>query len=255
MSKYRIVNTKFWSDNFVSNLDPLEKLLWLYFLTNPFTEISGIYEITLKQIAMDTGIDRDNIQKVLLPRLKKAGKIYYFDEGWVYIRNFVKHQKAFGNIKEGIEASRKRAPKAILDKITQIEDEKGLSRVESPLSRTRRPKNENENENENEKKKEIVLQAEPAEKASNEINKVIEVFYKFNPMIKFGNTSQRKAVDRMIKRLGFEKTLASAIVAIEIQGKPYSPTITSPIQLENKLGELIAFYKKQSNSPNKIRSL
>lgn len=119
--KNRMVNTKFWSDTYIANLDPLEKLLFLYFITNPYTNICGIYEIPLKQIALDTGIDRENLEKVLLPRFKKAAKVYYI-QGWVYIKNFLKHQKASGNVQAGIENGMGQVPSEIMAKIREVLD-------------------------------------------------------------------------------------------------------------------------------------
>ena len=41
--KQRYINTKFWDDNYVIQLDPSEKLMFIYFITNPLTNICGIY--------------------------------------------------------------------------------------------------------------------------------------------------------------------------------------------------------------------
>lgn len=90
MAKQRYVNTKFWDDSYIVNLDPLEKFLYLYCITNPLTNISGVYEIAIKRIALDTGIDKDMIVK-LLNRFTDDNKVYYKD-GWIVIRNFIKHQ-------------------------------------------------------------------------------------------------------------------------------------------------------------------
>lgn len=101
MAKNRYINTHFWSDNYVSELDPIEKLLFIYFLTNPFTNIAGIYEITLRQIALDTGIDKDMILR-LLERFAEDKKIFYI-EGWIFIVNFTKHQdQGSKKVKAGI---------------------------------------------------------------------------------------------------------------------------------------------------------
>lgn len=121
MAKNRMINTKFWSDTYISSIDPLEKLLFLYFITNQYTNICGIYEIPLKQVSLDTGIDRDNLEKVFLPRLAQAGKIYYID-GWVYIKNFLKHQKASGNVALGINNGLNDVPAEIMAKIKTISD-------------------------------------------------------------------------------------------------------------------------------------
>lgn len=89
MAKFRYINTKFWNDNFITNLDPLEKFLFLYFLTNEHTNIAGIYELPLRVMAFETGIDKETLPKMIE---RFEGKIYYMD-GWVFIKNFLKHQE------------------------------------------------------------------------------------------------------------------------------------------------------------------
>lgn len=90
MSKNRMVDTIFWEDNYSAELDPTEKLLFLYFLTNSSTEISGVYQITLKKVAVETGIDKEMVEKILV-RFSDDNKIFFID-GWIIISNFVKHQ-------------------------------------------------------------------------------------------------------------------------------------------------------------------
>lgn len=87
--KQRYINTKFWNDNYVSELDPIEKLLFIYLLTNGHTNISGIYEVPIKVIAIETGIEVSMLNKIL-PRLEE--KVRYID-GYVVIRKFLKHQQ------------------------------------------------------------------------------------------------------------------------------------------------------------------
>jgi hypothetical protein len=65
MAKQRYINTKFWRDSYIEDLDPTEKLLFLYLLTNPDTNICGVYELPLKIIAADTGIDKEMVKKLL----------------------------------------------------------------------------------------------------------------------------------------------------------------------------------------------
>lgn len=90
-SKLRSVNTKFWDDKYVIDLDPIEKLLFLYFLTNPLTTLAGVYEISLRRIAFDTGIDKDMVLKIL-DRFERDKKIYYRDS-FVILVNYRKNQK------------------------------------------------------------------------------------------------------------------------------------------------------------------
>jgi hypothetical protein len=90
MSKKRYINTVFWDDSYIANLDPSEKLIFIYLITNPCTNISGIYQIPIKRIALDTGIDKDMVLKIL-ERFSKDNKAHYKD-GWIKVVNFIKHQ-------------------------------------------------------------------------------------------------------------------------------------------------------------------
>ncbi len=108
MAKRRMVDTKFWSDSFIANqLNPLDRYLFLYFLTNDKTNILGIYELPIKIIATETGIEKEMLVK-MLPRLK--GRVYYKD-GWVYLKNFLKYQNVTSrDVQTGIENIRKTLP-------------------------------------------------------------------------------------------------------------------------------------------------
>jgi len=61
MAIYRKINTTFWSDPFICDLDPDKKLFYLYILTNERTKQCGIYDISKRQISFDLSI---NINKV-----------------------------------------------------------------------------------------------------------------------------------------------------------------------------------------------
>jgi hypothetical protein len=117
MAKTRMVNTRFWSDNFIrEHLNPLDRYLFLYFLTNDKTNIAGVYELPLSMITSETGIEKEMVLK-MLKRLE--GKIDYFG-GWVIIRNFVKYQNTDSpTVKIGIKNSMSEIPsniKAFIDK-------------------------------------------------------------------------------------------------------------------------------------------
>ncbi len=94
------------------------------------------------------------------------------------------------------------------------------------------------------------------QKYDNGEKEMMDIFYKINPTLKYGNKTLWGAVKRLYEKLGKEKALRTAEAAVAAYGQPYAPTITTPIQLENKLSELVAFYKKQgssvviSNDPN-----
>ena len=110
MAKHRYFDTRFWSDNFIANLNPLERYLFLYFLLNEHTNICGIYELPLKIMAFETGIDIEMLPKMLK---RFEGKVEYIN-GWVWVVNFIKHQdNGSKDIIKGIENCVRLAPKEV----------------------------------------------------------------------------------------------------------------------------------------------
>lgn len=70
-----------------------------------------------------------------------------------------------------------------------------------------------------------------------EINEIISLFKEVNPLIEkcYGRTSERKAVERLLKVYGREK-LEDMIKSLPtLNGQKYWPKSTTPIQLENNV--------------------
>ena len=213
-----MINTRFWVDDYTSNLDPSEKLLFLYFLTNPYTDICGIYEVPLKHIALETGLDREMVIKII-DRFSRDGKVFY-EKGWVGIKNFAKHQLNNPKVKIGIENGLKQAPKEIIDRLSI--DYEGLSHL-----------NPNSNLNSNPNLK-------TAETSSALIVEIIKLFEEVNPAVKdyYNRPPQRKACENLINEYGFEAV--SKVVAFLPRSNKiaYLPTITTPLQLWEKYQSL-----------------
>lgn len=112
MAKQRIVITKFWDDTYIMKLTPTEKLLFLYFLTNPLTNISGIYEISKERISFDTGIVI-SLLEAILKRFEKDKKAVY-KSGWICIINFIKNQNLNPDVIKGIKREIKLIPKGLI---------------------------------------------------------------------------------------------------------------------------------------------
>ena len=115
MAKSRLINTCFWSDTYIQELTPENKLIFLFLLTNEKTEICGIYEISKKSIAFGTGLSIDTVSEAIA-RLCIDKKINYVD-GWVWIRNFTKHQQRNPKVIAGIDRGLSCVPKDILDRL------------------------------------------------------------------------------------------------------------------------------------------
>ncbi|GAC1413839.1 MAG: hypothetical protein NVSMB66_6450 [Candidatus Doudnabacteria bacterium] len=116
MAKNRIVNTRFWIDDYIGKLDPVEKLLFLYFITSPASDICGVYEIPLKVVAADTGIDMGIVSEIL-KRFSRDKKIFY-TKGWVGVKNFIKHQSLNPKVEAGIKNGLDKAPKELIHRLS-----------------------------------------------------------------------------------------------------------------------------------------
>lgn len=116
MAKTRMINTRFWSDGYIAELEPIEKLLFLYFLTNSHTDLCGVYELPIRTMAFETGIGEEKLRNILT-RFSLDGKVEYMD-GWVIIKNFLKHQsKSSTKVAQGITRSLEELPESIRTRI------------------------------------------------------------------------------------------------------------------------------------------
>lgn len=83
-----------------------------------------------------------------------------------------------------------------------------------------------------------------------EIFDLINKFQKVNPSYKrlFANNTQREALQRLIDNFGKEK-IEKLINTIAITNQmKFAPIITTPLELESKLGRLLSFIKQQQQS-------
>jgi hypothetical protein len=102
MATHRYISTTFWDDEWIQALDPSEKYLYLYLMTNPLTSISGIYKITDRRISFDTGYNTDTV-KAIMEKFAAAKKAVRMGE-YVVLPSWPKHQnwKTKADIKKGI---------------------------------------------------------------------------------------------------------------------------------------------------------
>lgn len=121
MANSRVVNTNFWKDSYIIDLDKTEKLLFIYFLTNPRTTLAGIYEISLREVEFDTGIPAVDIQ-MILTKFQRDGKMYY-ERNWLVLANFIKHQRLNPSIIRGIEKAIDELPEWLNKKVNLQEDD------------------------------------------------------------------------------------------------------------------------------------
>ncbi|TDK49716.1 hypothetical protein [Algoriphagus formosus] len=90
MGVRRYVNTDFWGDPWILELEPKEKLVFLYLLTNDKSNMLGAFELSLKVAEFELGIPEDELE-LIFQKFTNEGKIIYEDRFLVII-NWVRHQ-------------------------------------------------------------------------------------------------------------------------------------------------------------------
>ena len=66
MAVYRNIQMSFWTDaKVIDDYTVDDKFFYLYLMTNPHTNLCGCYEISLKQIADETGYSRQTVETLV----------------------------------------------------------------------------------------------------------------------------------------------------------------------------------------------
>jgi hypothetical protein len=142
MANYRQLHCKMWSsDNWFINLNPAEKLLFIYLFSNESASMTGLYEIPVRIMSFETGLSRECVQDAI-EVFTKADKIEYdFDSGVIWIKNMAKYQLQTNpneHVRKRIEKDINTVPdcnlkkKYLLDTLS-IPYQQGVDRVSIPL--------------------------------------------------------------------------------------------------------------------------
>ena len=79
MGTYRNISLTFWTDPKIDDdFSPHEKYLYLYFLTNPHTNICGCYQIAQNQMTRETGLDWPEVEQII-SRMQDVHRVLRYD--------------------------------------------------------------------------------------------------------------------------------------------------------------------------------
>jgi DNA-binding Lrp family transcriptional regulator len=97
-------------------------------------------------------------------------------------------------------------------------------------------------------KKSIIRNSEETSLAK-DIAELIDLFKEVNPSYKkfFGNKTQRGASERLLKTHGMEKLKKIIELLAVSNNTEYMPVVTTPLQLEDKFGQLATAWQKKKN--------
>mgnify|MGYP000865842236 CR=1 FL=1 len=246
MAKQRYIQDSFWTDPYIEKLDPSEKLLFLYFLTNPLCNIAGAYEVRNSRVAYETGFDKEMVDKIK-SRFVNDGKMLIADD-WIILTNFAKHQTINPNVKAGMQ----RIINDLPDKVKALKGFEGLSYftlLNLTLPNLTKPNLTQSVE---------VVDEVKYPNDSDQIARLIKAMESIDPKNKmnYGRKVQRDACKFLIEQYGFEKVL-EVIDAIPQTKKTvtYFPSITTPLELQEKwvkAFDAVERHKLQNKSSREI---
>lgn len=89
-----------------------------------------------------------------------------------------------------------------------------------------------------------------SETVAPQVSEVIKLFEDINPAVAkmYGNKTQRASCQRMLEKYGIEKIQQLVAVLPKTNTMKYAPTITTPLQLEDKMAQLVAFIQKEQSN-------
>jgi len=87
-----------------------------------------------------------------------------------------------------------------------------------------------------------------------QINELIGLFEPVNPTYEklFNMTTQRKAVKELVDKFGYEEIKQLVEILEDINGEEYAPTITTPHQLQSKMGKLKSFFERRKKDKDNV---
>lgn len=148
----RSINTRIWSDEWFETLKPTERLLWLYLLTNERTNMLGCYEVSMRRISYESGLDESMVRKAF-EGFERAGKAYYLCGKYVFLPNWLKNQSMNTNMVKSARVIYETLPDSVLSAIVGMVGE-GFESLSKGLQILPKIEIESEMESEGEKERE-----------------------------------------------------------------------------------------------------
>ena len=116
---YRVINTAIHQDEWVRSLTLKQRNIWFYLLTAPESNLSGIYQIDLRYMELNTGINLEEIGEIF-KKFSKDNRMEY-RYGYVILINFLSHQQLNTNqIKRVYKIITEQIPAEVREYIRQL---------------------------------------------------------------------------------------------------------------------------------------
>jgi len=89
MATFRQIHVKIWKDGWFLDLPPDHKLLFIYLFSNERANLFGLYDLPVKVICFETGLDTETVTAGL-ERFAAEGKAFH-EDGWIWVRSLLSY--------------------------------------------------------------------------------------------------------------------------------------------------------------------
>lgn len=110
----RSIDTEMWSDDRFGELSADAKLVFIRLTTGPDTTTCGAVRLATKRVAVDCELTRPEVEDAVA-ELVDAGLVRRFDDGWVWLPAWIKHQVSG----PGFIGAARRSAKGLPDSLTR----------------------------------------------------------------------------------------------------------------------------------------
>ena len=83
--KTRIIQTRFWDDDFINNSHYATRYIYMHLLTSAYINICGMFQLTVNKIMFETNLPPE-LFELAKKELEEAKKVFFF-KGWVFVVN------------------------------------------------------------------------------------------------------------------------------------------------------------------------
>jgi|GEM_PF-5625484 len=91
MSNYRQVHGHTWKDSWFMELSAPHRLLFIYLFTNERAHMAGVYELPLRVMLFESGLEPDQVRQGLA-YFERSERVYYERQtGDVFVRNLMRY--------------------------------------------------------------------------------------------------------------------------------------------------------------------
>lgn len=263
MSKQRIIKDEIWDDDWFYELEPSEKLVWVFLLTNPRGNIAGIYKLNKKWASQATGLDLDVFNTILARFV--ADKKILDENSWIGLVNFHKHL-AYRNasVAQGIVRLYKEktgCPQALdslwltllnstllylsdgEDKSSQIKKE-----INQILMAWQAKHSDDDSDLPVVGEDGSIKKEQPKVKRTYpEVYKLFDEVLERCPANWIVNTTQQKCAENLYTERGLKAIKTALLFYKENKDKEFCPQINSPSDLDAKWTKLATFKTKHGN--------